>query len=200
MGKELLFEIGTEEIPSTYMPGMIAALKDRAEAAFGEARLDYEGLETFGTPRRLVLHVADLAERQKPLQEERLGPPVKNAFDADGNPTKAALGFARTNGAEVSELKQVDTPKGARLMYFREDLGDEAKTVLGPLLTKVIQELPSPNPCAGAPENFPLFVPCNGFWPSMGKSKSMVLHRMRIHRSRYFPRPRTDIDFIRINK
>ena len=144
MGKELLFEIGTEEIPSTYMPGMIAALKERAEVAFGEARLDYEGLETFGTPRRLVLHVADLAERQKPLQEERLGPPVKNAFDEDGNPTKAALGFARTNGAEVSDLKQVDTPKGARLMYFREDLGDEAKTVLGPLLTKVIQELPSP--------------------------------------------------------
>ena len=144
MGKELVFEIGTEEIPSTYMPGMIAALKDRAEAAFEEARLDFEGLETFGTPRRLVLHIADLAERQKPLQEEVLGPPVKNAFDENGNPTKAALGFARTNGADVSELKKVDTPKGARLMYFREDLGNETKTVLGPLLTKLIRELPSP--------------------------------------------------------
>lgn len=144
MGKELLFEIGTEEIPSTYMPGMLAALKARAEAAFNEARLAFEGLETFGTPRRLVLHVADLAERQKPLQEEILGPPVKNAFDEDGNPTKAALGFARTNGADVSDLKQVDTPKGARLMYFREDLGNETKAVLGPLLTKLIQDLPSP--------------------------------------------------------
>ena len=144
MSKELVFEIGTEEIPSTYMPGMIAALKERAEAAFDNARLDYAGLETFGTPRRLVLHVAELAERQKPLQEEVLGPPVKNAFDEDGNPTKAALGFARTNGADVSELKKVDTPKGARLMYFREDAGEEAKTVLGPLLTKLIRELPSP--------------------------------------------------------
>ena len=144
MGKELVFEIGTEEIPSTYMPGMIAALKDRAEAMFEKARLDFEGLETFGTPRRLVLHVADLAERQKPLQEEILGPPVKNAFDGDGNPTKAALGFARTNGVDVSELKEVDTPKGARLMHFREDAGEEAKAVLGPLLTKVIRELPSP--------------------------------------------------------
>ena len=144
MGKELLFEIGTEEIPSIYMPGMLAALKDGAEAAFAEARLEYQGLETFGTPRRLVLHVADMAERQKPLQEEILGPPVKNAFDEDGNPTKAALGFARTNGTDVSELKQVDTPKGARLMYFREDLGDETKAVLGSLLTKLIQELPSP--------------------------------------------------------
>ena len=144
MGKELLFEIGTEEIPSIYMPGMLAALKERSEAAFDEARLVSGGLETFGTPRRLVLHVADLAKRQKPLQEEILGPPVKNAFDEDGNPTKAALGFARTNGADVSELKQVDTPKGARLMYFREDLGDETKAVLGPLLTKLIQDLPSP--------------------------------------------------------
>ena len=131
MGKELLFEIGTEEIPSTYMPGMIAALKERAEAALDEARLDYDGLATFGTPRRLVLHVADLAERQKPLEEEKLGPPVRNAFDADGNPTKAALGFARTNRAEVSELKQVETPKGARLMYFRVDAGEETKTVFG---------------------------------------------------------------------
>jgi len=144
LGKELLFEIGTEEIPSTYLQGMIAALKDRADTAFGEKRLDNEGLETFGTPRRLVLHVADLAERQKPLQEEILGPPVKNAFDEDGNPTKAALGFARTNGAEVSELKKVDTPKGARLMYFREDAGEKTEAVLGPLLTKLIQELPSP--------------------------------------------------------
>ncbi len=126
------------------MPGMIAALKDRAEAAFEEARLDFEGLETFGTPRRLVLHIADLSERQKPLQEEVLGPPVKNAFDENGNPTKAALGFARTNGVDVSDLKKVNTPKGARLMYYREDLGDETKTVLGPLLTKVIRELPSP--------------------------------------------------------
>ena len=68
------------------------------------------------------MHVADLAARQRPLQEEILGPPVKNAFDTDGNPTKAALGFARTNGVDVSQLKEVATPKGARLMYFREDV------------------------------------------------------------------------------
>ncbi len=144
MGKELLFEIGTEEIPSTYMPGMIAALKERAEAAFVAARLEYLGLESFGTPRRLVLHVADMAERQKPLQEEILGPPVKNAYDEEGNPTKAALGFAKTNGAELSELREVDTPKGARLMYFREDEGEGTQAVLGGVLTKLIHELPSP--------------------------------------------------------
>lgn len=144
MGEELLFEVGTEEIPSTYMPGMLAALRERAEAALAEARLDFEGLETFGTPRRLVLRVAALAERQKPLREEILGPPVKNAFDEAGNPTRAALGFARTNGAEVSDLKRVDAPKGARLMYFREEAGEDARAVLGPLLMRLIRELPSP--------------------------------------------------------
>ena len=122
MGKELLFEIGTEEIPSTYMPGMLAALKERAEAAFNEARLASEGLETFGTPRRLVLHVADLAERQKPLQEEILGPPVKNAFDEDGNPTKAALGFARTNGADVSRAQTDGHAQGCASDVFQRRL------------------------------------------------------------------------------
>ncbi len=144
LGEELVLEIGTEEIPSTYMPGMLAALRERAGAAFAEARLRFEGLETFGTPRRLVLHVAVLSERQEPLQEEILGPPVRSAFDGDGNPTGAALGFARRHGVEASELRRVDTPRGARLMYFREDAGAEARVVLGPLLTRLIQELPAP--------------------------------------------------------
>ena len=91
MGKELLFEIGTEEIPSTYMPGLLDALEEGAVRAFGEARLDFEGLSVFGTPRRLVLHVADLAERQNPLSEEILGPPVSAAFDKDGNPSEVLL-------------------------------------------------------------------------------------------------------------
>ncbi len=144
MGKELLFEIGTEEIPSVYMPGMLAALKERSGAALEEARLDFEGLETLGTPRRLVLHVADLAERQRPLREEILGPPVKNAFDEAGNPTRAALGFARTNGVEVSDLARVDTPRGERVMLVREDAGERTEAVLGVLLPKIIQELPAP--------------------------------------------------------
>ncbi|MBT3352963.1 MAG: glycine--tRNA ligase subunit beta [Nitrospinaceae bacterium] len=145
MGKELLFEIGCEEIPSAYMTGMLAALKERAEASFKEARLDFEGLTVMGTPRRLVLHVADLAEQQSPLKEEIFGPPVKNAFDDDGNPNKAALGFAKTSGVEVSQLQRVDTPKGERLMFLMEDEGEEVGSILSArVLYPLIRNLPSP--------------------------------------------------------
>ncbi|MDP7504575.1 MAG: glycine--tRNA ligase subunit beta [Nitrospinota bacterium] len=145
MGKELLFEIGCEEIPSIYMPGMLAALRERAGAAFEEARLEFSGLSVCGTPRRLVLHVADLAEQQAPLSEELLGPPVSAAFDKDGNPTRAALGFAKTNGVDVSTLGRKDTPKGERLMFMREDEGLPVTDVLGfAILGVLIIHLPSP--------------------------------------------------------
>ncbi len=144
MGKELLFEIGTEEIPSVYMTGMLDALRECAKAAFGEARLEFSGLSVCGTPRRLVLHVADLAEHQKPLSEELLGPPVSAAFDKDGNPTKAALGFARTNGVEVGDLARRDTPKGERLMFMKEDAGEKTQEVLYDSLLKILFGLPSP--------------------------------------------------------
>ncbi|MDA1000913.1 MAG: glycine--tRNA ligase subunit beta [bacterium] len=149
MGKELLFEIGVEEIPSAYMPGMLRSLKELAEKAFREARLDFKGLTVCGTPRRLVLHVADLAEKQSPLKEELLGPPVSAAFDAEGNPTKAALGFAKTHGVDVSVLSRKNTPKGERLMYLREDAGMSTDFILSsaaecPLIWGVLWQLPAP--------------------------------------------------------
>jgi glycyl-tRNA synthetase beta chain len=145
VGKELLFEIGCEEIPSIYMPGMLAALRECAGAAFEEARLEFSGLSVCGTPRRLVLHVADLAEQQAPLSEELLGPPVSAAFDKDGNPTRAALGFAKTNGVDVSTLGRKDTPKGERLMFMREDEGLPVTDILGfAILGDLIIHLPSP--------------------------------------------------------
>ncbi|MEK6711735.1 MAG: glycine--tRNA ligase subunit beta [Nitrospinota bacterium] len=147
MGKELLFEIGTEEIPSVYMPGMLVELKKRAEAAFREARLAYKGLSTLGTPRRLVLHVEDLAERQENEEpKEILGPPVSAAFDKEGKPTKAALGFAKTNGVEVSALGRKQTEKGERLMFLKPgEKGRATKDILHfDILLPVYSSLPSP--------------------------------------------------------
>lgn len=144
MSKELLFEIGTEEIPSTYMTGMLASLEDLGRKMLEENRLDFEGLTVCGTPRRLVLHIASLAEHQNPLSEELLGPPVKTAFDQDGNPTKAALGFARTNGVDVQALGRKDTPKGERLFFVKEDSGKNTSEVIGDELARLIGQLPSP--------------------------------------------------------
>lgn len=95
MAKDLLLEIGTEEVPAHFMPGILAQLKEKAGAKLAEMRLEYEDITTLGTPRRTALLVKNLAESQTGAQSEYKGPSVSIAFDADGNPTKAAMGFAR---------------------------------------------------------------------------------------------------------
>ena len=95
MAKDLLFEIGTEEVPAHVMPGTLAQLKENAEKAFKENRIAFKAVRTLGTPRRTALLVEGLAEKQEDVASENRGPSVKIAFDAEGNPTKAAQGFAR---------------------------------------------------------------------------------------------------------
>ena len=90
MEKELLLEIGTEEIPAHVMPGILKALAANAEKALKENRIAYRTVRTVGTPRRLALIASGLADRQADENRESRGPSVKIAFDADGNPTKAA--------------------------------------------------------------------------------------------------------------
>jgi glycyl-tRNA synthetase beta chain len=110
--KDLVYEIGTEEIPAGYIPPAAAQLRAEAEELFAEARLEPESVETHATPRRLVLMVRGLPERQEDRTEEVTGPPWKAAFDADGNPTKAAQGFAKGRGLDVTDLRKVETEKG----------------------------------------------------------------------------------------
>ena len=87
MSKDLLLEIGTEEVPAHVMPGILSQLKENAAKAFKELRLDYTEIRTLGTPRRSALFVKGLAERQPNVSSENRGPSVQIAFDADGNPT-----------------------------------------------------------------------------------------------------------------
>ena len=94
MSKTLLLEIGTEEVPAHVMPGILAQLKENAEKAFSDLRIEYKSVRTVGTPRRTALLVEGLAERQADLSKENRGPAVNIAFDAEGNPSKAAQGFA----------------------------------------------------------------------------------------------------------
>src|SRR5574337_25173 len=95
MGKELLLEIGTEEIPSGYIPPAMADLKTVAGRLFQEHRLRFAGIRTLATPRRLTLLVDGLAEKQADSRREVVGPTKAVAFDAEGKPTRAAEGFAR---------------------------------------------------------------------------------------------------------
>lgn len=141
MSKDLLLEIGTEEVPAHVMPHLLADLKRLAGDMFAERRLAYESLRTIGTPRRAVLLVTGLAERQEDVSTETRGPSVAIAFDAEGNPTKAGAGFARGQGIEPSALIQRDGYVYASVY----EKGAETAQLLAELLPELIRAIPLPN-------------------------------------------------------
>ncbi|MFH1090034.1 MAG: glycine--tRNA ligase subunit beta [Pseudomonadota bacterium] len=143
-GLSLLFEIGTEEIPAGYLTLALQALEDRLGPALNAAGLNHERIKVWGTPRRLALAVWGLAERQPDTVKEVTGPPVSAAFDREGRPTKAAQGFAKAQGLEVSDLLKVETPKGLYLAARIEIRGRSAAEVLSEMLPPLILGLPFP--------------------------------------------------------
>jgi glycyl-tRNA synthetase beta chain len=108
---ELVFEIGCEDLPARFVRPALEQLEQLFRGACEEQRISFEAARVLGTPRRLTLLVEGLAEKQEDLSEERTGPPVKAAY-RDGEPTKAAEGFARGQGVAVEDLYTVDTERG----------------------------------------------------------------------------------------
>jgi glycyl-tRNA synthetase beta chain len=108
MNKDLLLEIGTEEVPAHFMPGILQQIADTAKKVFTDLRLSYEDIRTVGTPRRMTLLIKGLNVKQADIQSENKGPSVKIAFDAQGNPTKAYEGFARGQKIDVKTLEARD--------------------------------------------------------------------------------------------
>ena len=141
MSKDLLLEIGTEEVPAHVMPHLLLDLKRLAGDMLAERRLAYESLRTVGTPRRAALIVEGLAERQEDVSTETRGPSVSIAFDADGNPTKAGAGFARGQGIDPAALIQRD---GYVYASVHEE-GAETAQLLTELLPELIRAIPLPN-------------------------------------------------------
>ncbi len=145
MDRELLIEIGVEEIPASWLPGLTAQAGARLEARLRELRLPPAApIETYSTPRRLAVRVAKLAERQTDFEEALTGPPVAAAFDAAGQPTPAAIGFARKNNVEVSALGRIETPKGNYLAFRKQVRGKAAVDVLPDVLSGLLRELTFP--------------------------------------------------------
>ena len=143
--RELLVEIGCEEMPASWIPGLESQLAERLAARLDEARLGARTpVRAFVGPRRLVVTVAELADRQPDLEELLTGPPVRAAFDAAGEPTRAALGFARKQGVDVAELERVDTAKGEYVALRRRQQGAAARAVLGGVLAAVLRDLAFP--------------------------------------------------------
>ena len=141
MSKDLLLEIGTEEVPAHVMPHLLADLKRLAGDVFAERRLAYESLRTIGTPRRTALLVTGLAERQEDISTETRGPSVAIAFDAGGKPTKAGAGFARGQGVDPAALIQRDGYVYASV----HERGAETAQLLTELLPELIRAIPLPN-------------------------------------------------------
>ena len=143
--RELLLEIGCEEMPASWIPGIEAQLAARLAARLDEARVACRGpVRAFAGPRRLVATAAELADRQSDLEETVTGPPVSAAFDAGGEPTRAALGFARKQGVEVAALARVETPKGEYLACHRRQAGASTESVLAGVLAATLRDLAFP--------------------------------------------------------
>ena len=140
MAKDLLFEIGAEEIPAGFMPNILGQLKTLAETKLNDAHLPFESIATYGTPRRLSLIVKGLADTSAEISERHKGPSASIAYDADGNATKAAIGFARGKGLDVADLVVED----GYIYAETKTAGVPAKDIVTDMLPQLITGLNFP--------------------------------------------------------
>ncbi|HTP30225.1 MAG TPA: glycine--tRNA ligase subunit beta [Anaeromyxobacteraceae bacterium] len=138
---DLLFEIGSEEIPAGFVPPALKQLAEDLAERLDEARLEHGEVNAVGTPRRLCVFARAVAAKQRDARTEVLGPGVQAAFDAGGKPTQAAQGFAKSQGVHVSKLRRVATPKGERVSVQKLEKGQRAEKVLPLVLENLVASL-----------------------------------------------------------
>jgi glycyl-tRNA synthetase beta chain len=145
MDRELLLELGCEEIPASWLPALTTQVGEIVLAQLKAHRLGPDvPAETYSTPRRLTVRIAHVPERQSDLEELVNGPPVSASFKADGSPTPAAAGFAAKNGVDVAALERVTTPKGEYLAFRKRQRGRAAVDVLPDVLGGTLRGLAFP--------------------------------------------------------
>lgn len=154
-----VLEIGTEEIPARFLAPALEELAAKGEALLAEYRLERGVLSVYGTPRRLALYVRDLAISQTSLVREVKGPPQKAAFDLNGVPTRAAIGFARSQGVAVDELVARLVGKVEYVFAVREEAGRPASEVLAELCPRLIAALSFPKPMRWGDQDFKFIRP-----------------------------------------
>ncbi len=142
--RDLLVEIGTEELPPTALKRLSEAFRDRLAEALQAAQLDWLEIHAYATPRRLAVVCKDLLTKQPDRLVERRGPALRAAFDEAGRPTRAAEGFARSCGVAVTELERMETDKGAWLVYRKVEPGRATAELLPELVEQALAALPIP--------------------------------------------------------
>ena len=160
---DLLFEIGTEEIPASYVPPALTQLRDIATESLTDHRIAFGEIETFGTPRRITLSIKELKTLQASEETEVVGPPKSVAYDENGEPTQAAIGFAKTQGVELTALRIVETERGEYVAASKLETGEPTREVLQTLLPEWIEALRFPKTMrwetkSGAPQAFARFA------------------------------------------
>jgi glycyl-tRNA synthetase beta chain len=138
----LILEIGTEELPAGYIDPALTFMGETLRLRLDELRLGAEGIKTWGTPRRLAVLAEGLPERQPDVDRTVTGPPAAKGFDAEGHPTKAALGFARAQGLDPADLTVIETPRGQYVGAVKKETGRPAAEILGEILPDLIGRIP----------------------------------------------------------
>lgn len=144
MPEDILLEVGCEEIPAGYINPALEQMRDLATKFFGEQRIKFNKINVFATPRRLSVYVEEAREKQEDVSYEVLGPPKKVAYDKDGIPTQAAVGFAKSQGIQVKDLKTKKTERGDYIVALLNKKGQSAKDILPEVLHKVITNISFP--------------------------------------------------------
>jgi glycyl-tRNA synthetase beta chain len=141
---ELLLEIGTEEIPARFIHYGLSSLKEGITQLLKDKSIDHGEIIEYSTPRRLTLHIRDVSKRQKDRTTEIIGPPKKVAFDSKGSPTGAAMGFARSQNVDVSELKVIKTQRGEYVAATVKEKGRMTKEILSKEIPNIIASVHFP--------------------------------------------------------
>ena len=141
---DLLFEIGTEEIPAGYVPPVLEQLREIATESLTNHRIPFGEVQTLGTPRRITLSIKDVKTLQESQETEVVGPPKRIAYDENGEPTKAAIGFAKTQGVDLAALRIVETERGEYVAASKLETGGPTRDILKTLLAEWIEALRFP--------------------------------------------------------
>ena len=142
--QDFLVELGCEELPPKALKKLSQAFTDGVVKGLADAQLVHGQVTSFATPRRLGILIAGLSVQQDDVELEQFGPPIKAAFDQDGQPTKAAEGFAKKCGTTVDQLLQLDTDKGVKLAFRSIKTGEPASALLPNIVSRSLDALPIP--------------------------------------------------------
>jgi glycyl-tRNA synthetase beta chain len=141
MENEFIFEIGCEEIPASFLTFGMKRLEEIFTFFLNDNKINFKNLKSFGTPKRLGIVLENIADKQEDMIVEKTGPAKKAAFDEKGNPTKAAIGFAKSQGVNVNDLSLVTTDKGEYVAVKKIIKGKSTFDVLKDNLENIMKKL-----------------------------------------------------------